>query len=98
MPEIMILGTIVCNIKDIDISRCDIVKSKKRQICIRIPLDIIMSLSGEDGIMQVTVRWDDKVCGSGMLKFPDGQTITSHECWVWHDAGCGDPKFGAYII
>ena len=80
MSETKILGTIVCNIKDIDMSRCDIVDPNKKRICVRIPLDITVRLSGEEGIIEVTVRWDNKVCGSGMLKFPDGQTITSHEC------------------
>ncbi|KAF7507831.1 hypothetical protein GJ744_009995 [Endocarpon pusillum] len=77
--QVNFVGTIQVNVKDVDLSACESHWDKRGNRYYRIAFLANVTLRGDEGVMQVTVMWNGKECGSGKLHFSDEASETLNE-------------------
>lgn len=70
------MGTIQVSVEDVDLGACESGRNKRGRLYYRIAFTAIVTLGSDVGVMQVTVMWNGKECGSGKLQFSDEASET----------------------
>jgi hypothetical protein len=58
-------------VEDVNLDACESHRNKRGRLYYLIAFTAIVTLGSDEGVMQVTVMWNGKECGSGKLQFSD---------------------------